>query len=181
VRRSDCKLSCGLLVLNARRLPCGRCEQINARYPDMDAKAILTKLLGADVHRDEAGGSADKSGAVTGEQGGKMLACFLVRCTADPENVPSFLDDGSKVWLEKQLPKCALYSRRRRSVWRRQSNSCRRSRPAWPRRRHHAARRSTSATMTSIRSVGTEPREFRISPPASDDVTTPRSAMSNLQ
>ena len=74
----------------------------------MDAKAILTKLLGADVHRDEAGGSADKSGAVTGEQGGKMLACFLVH-TETADGVPSFLNDGSKAWLEKQLPKCALF------------------------------------------------------------------------
>ena len=87
---------------------CGRCEQIGERYPDMDAKAILSKLLGADVQRDEAGGSADKSGAVTGEQGGKMLACFLVQKeTAD--NVPSFLNNGSKVWLEKQLLACALF------------------------------------------------------------------------
>ena len=37
-----------------------------------------------------------------------MLACFLVQKeTAD--NVPSFLNNGSKVWLEKQLLACALF------------------------------------------------------------------------
>jgi hypothetical protein len=85
---------------------CRRCEQIDARYPDADAKVVVSKLLGADVNRDEASGSA--STGVTGEQGGKLLACFLVR-TEMADGTPSFLANGSKAWLEKQLPKCALF------------------------------------------------------------------------
>ena len=72
-------------------LLCGRCEQIRERYPDISPKAIISKLLGADVNRDEAGGAA--STAVTGEQGGKMLACFLVH-TEMADDPPSFLTDG---------------------------------------------------------------------------------------
>ena len=85
-------------------------EQIDRRFPSHGAKAIVKKLLGEDVSRDdELPSERDTSGVgVTGEQGGRLLACFLHSLEEDGG---SFLDSvgGAAAWLEKQLPKCALF------------------------------------------------------------------------
>ena len=44
---------------------------------------------------------------VTGEQGGRLLVCLLVR--AEQAGRDAFLADGVKAFLEKQAPKVVLY------------------------------------------------------------------------
>ena len=50
---------------------------------------------------------SSSSVGVTGEQGGRLLACFLVR--AKKQGGVSFLADGVEAFLIKQVPKVALY------------------------------------------------------------------------
>ena len=52
-------------------------EQIEKRYPGMEPKTILKKLLGSDTLRDEEQVLPSRSVPVTGEQGGRLLACHL--------------------------------------------------------------------------------------------------------
>ena len=54
-------------------------------------------MLGTDVGTDDPG--------VTGEPGGKLLACFLFSVKNDA--TLTFLSNGIKRWLEAQLPKYA--------------------------------------------------------------------------
>lgn len=99
-----------------------KCRQIDARYPGKSAKEIVKALLGRSAQQltvdsedeeDEGEGSASTSQrasqrvGVTGEQGGRLLTCFLVR--AERAGDVSFLADGVAAFLEKQLPKVALY------------------------------------------------------------------------
>jgi hypothetical protein len=80
----------------------------------MEPKAILNKLLGKDVSCDDpipegrAGCSASPVG-VTGEQGGKLLACYLyeLELTGDGEDIFS-CEGGAKEWLEQIKPKVLL-------------------------------------------------------------------------
>jgi hypothetical protein len=67
------------------------------RYPDMDPKAILTKMLGKDVSVDEdiPSGRASSSHApgLTGEQGGRIVACYLYSLEKDG-TLEDFFEDG---------------------------------------------------------------------------------------
>ena len=88
-----------------------KCKQIDQRYPEMSEKDIVKKLLGR-TGKEMATDSDDesvsvKSVGVTGEQGGRLLVCFLVR--AERQGGVSFLDQGVANFLEKQVPKVALY------------------------------------------------------------------------
>ena len=80
--------------------------QIENRYPDMAPKAILRKLLGSDTTRDEEQVLSSRSAPpVTGEQGGRLLACYLYSLELAGEG-PSA---GAHTWLEAQQPHFALY------------------------------------------------------------------------
>ena len=70
---------------------------INMRYPDSSPTQIITKLLGADVNADTM------NSTVTDEQGGKLLACYLISIRDSEE--AGFLSEGIKPWLEEQQPK----------------------------------------------------------------------------
>ena len=81
-------------------------------------KALLGRsaqqlTVDSEDEEDEGEGSASTSQrasqrvGVTGEQGGRLLTCFLVR--AERAGDVSFLADGVAAFLEKQLPKVALY------------------------------------------------------------------------
>eukprot|EP00966_Prymnesium_polylepis_P231094 5347856-Prymnesium_polylepis.1 len=54
------------------------------------------------------GSSASGSVGVTGEQGGRLLTCLLVRAT-ELDDPPSFLRDGVLSFLSKQLPKTEMF------------------------------------------------------------------------
>ena len=91
-----------------------KCAQIDLRYPEMSAKDIVKKLLGraADVMENDSDDEADAASSsnsigVTGEQGGRLLACFLVR--AEQDNSVPFLANGILAFLHKQVPKVVLY------------------------------------------------------------------------
>jgi hypothetical protein len=88
--------------------------QIRSRYPEMDAKDILKKLLGKDVSIDDpipegrAGSSSADAVGVTGEQGGRLLACYLYHLEMETDS-DILGDDGSaQAWLEKAKPKVLL-------------------------------------------------------------------------
>ena len=73
--------------------------QIENRYPDMAPKAILKKLLGSDTTRDEEQVLSSRSAPpVTGEQGGRLLACYLYSLELAGEG-PSA---GAHTWLEAE-------------------------------------------------------------------------------
>ena len=80
-------------------------EQIEKRYPGMEPKTILKKLLGSDTLRDEEQVLPSRSVPVTGEQGGRLLACHLYSLEQAGEG-PSA---GAHAWLEAQQPRFALY------------------------------------------------------------------------
>eukprot|EP00966_Prymnesium_polylepis_P306944 7092963-Prymnesium_polylepis.2 len=77
---------------------------IASRYPDLAPKQVITRLLGADVSLNDAG--------VTGEQGGRLLACFLLSVKDNAEC--AFLSRVVTPWLEQQLPKMRTSTPRRR-------------------------------------------------------------------
>ena len=98
--------------------------------PQMSEKEIVKKLLGrskseveADSDDESSHSLSSSSVGVTGEQGGRLLACFLVR--AKKQGGVSFLADGVEAFLIKQVPKVALYPGPLllRYVWRRPSSS----------------------------------------------------------
>jgi hypothetical protein len=68
----------------------------------MEPKAILKKLLGTDTLHDEV--SPSSTAPVTGEQGGKMLACYLYSLEKEGTG-PSA---GASAWLEAQKPRFML-------------------------------------------------------------------------
>ena len=74
-------------------------QLIETRYPDKTPTEIITKMLRTNVDIDEV------SSAVTGEQGGKMLVCYLHHLYEDKPDEAPFLEDGIKEWLEEQLKK----------------------------------------------------------------------------
>jgi len=74
-------------------------EVIKARYAELGPKAIVSRLLGADVSM-----CAGDDETVTGETGGKLLLCYLFS-VKDKE---AWLSAGVKAWLEAQKPKYAL-------------------------------------------------------------------------
>jgi hypothetical protein len=92
-----------------------KCKQLDARFADMSPKEVVKKLLGRaasqmenDSDDDQELQSSSRSVGVTGEQGGRLLTCFLVRA-AELDEPPSFLSDGVMAWLEKQVPKVQMY------------------------------------------------------------------------
>ena len=92
-----------------------KCQQIDQRFPGKSPKEIVKALLGRGAQQaaldsdDEADGDASTSTpvGVTGEQGGRLLTCFLLR--AQRAGDVSFLADGVAAFLEKQKPKVALF------------------------------------------------------------------------
>ena len=74
-------------------------EVIKARYAELGPKAVVSRLLGADVSM-----CAGDDETVTGETGGKLLLCYLFS-VKDEE---AWLSAGVKAWLEAQKPKYAL-------------------------------------------------------------------------
>ena len=77
---------------------------IATRYPELEPKAIVSKLLGSDIDTDDH--EDDESVGVTGKQGGRLLACYLFSVKDDA--ALTFLAQGIKAWLEAQLPKYAV-------------------------------------------------------------------------
>jgi hypothetical protein len=91
-----------------------KCKQLDTRFSGQAPKEVVRKLLGRTAaemdmdSEDEGERQSSSSVGVTGEQGGRLLVCFLVRA-AEQEDPPSFLDDGVLAWLNKQLPKVQMY------------------------------------------------------------------------
>ena len=92
-----------------------KCHQLDARFPDSGPKEVVKRLLGRaasqmanDSDDDQEPQSSSRSVGVTGEQGGRLLTCFLVRA-AELDEPPLFLSDGVMAWLEKQVPKVQMY------------------------------------------------------------------------
>ena len=77
---------------------------IATRYPELEPKATVSKLLGSDIDTDDH--EDDESVGVTGKQGGRLLACYLFSVKDDA--ALTFLSQGIKAWLEAQLPKYAV-------------------------------------------------------------------------
>ena len=77
---------------------------IATRYPELEPKAIVSKLLGSDIDTEDH--EDDESVGVTGKQGGRLLACYLFSVKDDA--ALTFLAQGIKAWLEAQLPKYAV-------------------------------------------------------------------------
>ena len=79
-------------------------ELLSSRYGDMDPKEVLKKLLGKDVTTDEPVDRAAR-GVVTGEQGGRTLACYLLSLyNAGDELFGEHHDEGVKAGLEAACP-----------------------------------------------------------------------------
>ena len=96
---------------------------IDLRYSEVSAKDILKKLLGADVSEDEPVSTGRNATVVTGEQGGKLMACFLYKIHEDWEHASQ--DDNGifsdavpsvKMWLEKQQPRFVLHPAQKKSL-----------------------------------------------------------------
>ena len=87
--------------------------QIANRYPGLEPKVILKKLIGSDVSIDDPvpNGRAGVDVGVTGEQGGRLLACYLFKLendTGTSEDITSILNvDSAEAWLTKAGP-CVL-------------------------------------------------------------------------
>ena len=75
---------------------------INVRYPDMPPTNVITKLLGCDVGKDNI------TSSVTGEQGGKILCCYLFHMYENQPDETPFLEKGILFWLELQLKRYAI-------------------------------------------------------------------------
>ena len=63
-----------------------KCKQLDARFPNLSPKEIVKKLLGraaAEMEADSDDDAPPRCAAVgvTGEQGGRLLTCLLVRAT----------------------------------------------------------------------------------------------------
>ena len=71
----------------------------------MEPKAILKKLLASDTLREEEAVASGSGLPVTGEQGGRLLACYLYSLERADEG-PSA---GAQGWLEGQKPRFMLY------------------------------------------------------------------------
>jgi hypothetical protein len=69
----------------------------------MEAKVILKKLLGSDTLRDEP--VVSRSVPVTGKQGGRLLACYLLSL----EQAGTGPSVGTEGWLEAQKPRFMLH------------------------------------------------------------------------
>ena len=69
----------------------------------MEAKSILKKLLGSDTLRDEL--VASRTVPVTGEQGGRLLSCYLYSL----EQAGMGPSAGAQAWLEGQKPRFMLH------------------------------------------------------------------------
>ena len=72
------------------------CWRDRCRPFHLEPKAIVSRLLGADINM----GAADDT--VTGEAGGKLLACYLFSIK---DKEAWLTAAGVKAWLEAQLPK----------------------------------------------------------------------------
>ena len=84
-------------------------KKIEERYPGLEPKLILKKLLGADLSIDEP--IPDGRGtAVTGRQGGKMLACYLYSLEKASDAFLNGVPDSETAegWLKAVQPKFAL-------------------------------------------------------------------------
>ena len=95
----------GVLQTYQRKL-----DQIAKRYPELQPLAVVKKLLGKDVDIDEPIEKTRASNVppVTGEQGGRMLACYLYYLELNDDG---FLDssDDAMDWLQTTQPKFLLY------------------------------------------------------------------------
>ena len=82
-------------------------QQIEHRYDGMEPKAILKRLLGADTLRDDEAVASSSSTAspVTGEQGGRLLMCYLYWLEQEGKG-PSA---GTQGWLEAQQPRFQIF------------------------------------------------------------------------
>ena len=105
------------VFIDSRQLlaPSRRLAIIAKRYLQMEPKTILNKLLGTDVSIDDPipagrGGSSTSTSSVgvTGEQGGKLLACYLHELEQTGEGQDIFSEGGAGQWLEKVKPKVLL-------------------------------------------------------------------------
>jgi hypothetical protein len=102
---------------NMSRIYNERIEKIKKRYPETEPKAILKKLLGKDVSVDDPipDGRASSSSSdvgVTGEQGGRLLACYLFHLECDTgtsEDISDILQvESAEQWLAKAEPRVLL-------------------------------------------------------------------------
>lgn len=71
----------------------------------MEPKAVLKNLLASDTLREEEAVASGSGLPVTGEQGGRLLACYLYSLERANEG-PSA---GAQGWLEGQKPRFMLY------------------------------------------------------------------------
>ena len=88
-----------------------RLKQIAQRYPEMAPKEIVKKLLGKDVSIDDPipmGRPSSRDDGVTGEQGGRLLACYLYELEQTGDGDDIFSEGGAQQWLEKAKPKVLL-------------------------------------------------------------------------
>ena len=125
------------------------CSQVIAtRYPELEPKAVVSKLLGSDIDTDDH--EDDESVGVTGKQGGRLLACYLFSVKDDA--ALTFLAQGIKAWLEAQLPKYAVVHPVQTSCLKNAvSSSCPSWSVAWPPQPPHVRPRLTLATTRSSR------------------------------
>ena len=69
---------------------------IATRYPELEPKAIVSKLLGSDIDTDDH--EDDESVGVTGKQGGRLLACYLFSVKDDMRRSPSSRRASRRGW-----------------------------------------------------------------------------------
>ena len=116
---------------------------IATRYPELEPKAIVSKLLGSDIDTDDH--EDDESVGVTGKQGGRLLACYLFSVKDDA--ALTFLAQGIKAWLEAQLPKYAVVHPVQTSCLKNAvSSSCPSWSVAWPPQPPHVTLATTRSS-----------------------------------
>ena len=102
------RMAQGMVQTNMRKL-----ALIEKRYSGLSPREILKKLLGKDVMADEQAGASNARDAVpvTGEQGGRILACYLYSLEQSDDGDDFFTLDyiDTKAWLKAQQPRFLLY------------------------------------------------------------------------
>ena len=124
--KSHAKRSCGERGFSAELDPMchgmcetyeRKCHQLDVRFgEDATLKVVVQQLLGRtitaiaeDSDDEDTGGAASSSAGVTGEQGGRLLACAVLR--AEMAASASFLTKagGALAWLQQQLPNASAH------------------------------------------------------------------------
>uniref|UniRef100_A0A7S4HFF4 Uncharacterized protein n=2 Tax=Prymnesium polylepis TaxID=72548 RepID=A0A7S4HFF4_9EUKA len=89
--------------------------QVESRYPETEPKDIIKKLLGKDASIDDPlpNGRQSNVPGVTGEQGGRLLACYLFKLQRDVEqggDEEGVLGDDAdaQAWLERAKSRVLL-------------------------------------------------------------------------